>query len=225
MTIGDIISRIRTVNKLQNADARISDRVIYNQMLTSRDVFLKNEDDKKALLKMYFLFKPLNRVDLMEIDTIEACGIDSDCLVMRSVEKLPTIIKAGFGHLIRHVTSLDGKIDLSQTTRRGFNRKVGQNEFKYDHTIYYFIEDEYVYLCNADWEAIRVVAFFEDPAKIDELNACYDDESVVCTPMKEREFLCPNHLVGRIIEVVGAELLRNYNGIREDMFINKNPNI
>lgn len=225
MTIGEIISRIRTLNKLQNADVRISDRVIYNQMITARDVFLKNEDDKKALFKMQFLFKPLFRVDLIEVDITEACDIDSDCTIMRSMEKLPTIIKAGFGHLIKNVTSLDGLIDLSQTSRRSFNTKARTDDFKYNQTKYFFIEDDYLYVPNVDWEAVRMVAFFEEPAYIDYLNSCTTGSPLLCTPMKDREFLCPNHLVGRICEAAEMELAKLYNGQREDTFINKNANI
>lgn len=224
MTIGEIISRIRITNKLQNADVRMTDRVIYNQMLTARDVLIKNEDDKKALLKMAFLFKKLNRVDLIEIDNVEACGIESGCTLMRSRDRLPKILTATFGEIIKSITSLDGKIDMSPTSRKSFNRKVESKNHKYDKDYYFFIEDGYLYLPNVTWDAVSVFAFFEDPALIDYLNACYEDEPIICTPMKERDFACPAYLIKYVIDQTAEEISRLYNRLREDVLMNKNPN-
>lgn len=224
MTIGENISRIRVVNKLQNADVKMSDRVIYNMMITARDWLIKNEDDKKALLRMAFLFKKLEYVELIETDTIEACGIDSECLIMRSKDKLPKMVKAAFGEIIKSVTSIDGKIDLNPTTRKSFNRKLDSDNYKYNEDTYYFIENDYIYLANADWDAISIYGFFEDPAEIDALNSCHNKDADICTPIKEREFACPSYLVAKIVEAVNAEIMNDYNRLKEDTTVNKNPN-
>lgn len=221
MTIGEIISRIRTSPKIQNIDARISDRTIYNQMITARDVLIKNADQNKELLKMSFLFKPLNHVELIEIDAIEACGIDSDCLIRKTKDPLPKILKAKFGNIILAVTSIDGYTDLQGlTTRRAFTRRIESDDAKYDSTLYYFVEGEYMYFPNLDWEAVRIVAFWEDPDLIDTLNGC--EENSLCIPIKDKEFLCPSYLIQPIVDKSIEEILRAYHAVREDSLMNKN---
>ncbi len=221
MTIGEIISRIRTSPKIQNVDARISDRNVYNQMITARDVLIKNADENKELLKMSFLFKPLNYVELIEIDAIEACGIDSDCLIRRTKDPLPKMLKAKFGDIILAVTSIDGYTDLQAlVTRRAFTRRIESDDAKYDSSLYYFIEGEYMYFPNLDWEGVRIIAFWQDDELIDQLNGC--DEVSLCKPIKDKEFLCPSYLIDAIVGKSIEEIMRAYNAVREDSLMNKN---
>ncbi len=222
MNIGEQISRVRTINKLQNEDAKISDRVIYTQMLNIRDRFIKNEDDKKALSKMIYLFRPLHYVELIEVDTIEACGIDSECTVMRTKDRLPDIVQGASGPVIKAITSIDGTITVNPTTRVSAIRKMNLNEWKYNNDLYYYIEDDYAYFPNLDWDAVRVFAFWEDPYLIESMNDCDSESS--CVPMKEREFFCPSHLNDPIMDKVIQEIAGIYSRLREDEFINKNSN-
>lgn len=222
MTIGEMISRIRTSPKIQNVDALITNRHVYNMMVTARDVLIKNEDDKKALMKMSFLFKPLNYVELIEIDTIEACGIDSDCTLMRTKDKLPEMLKAQFGNIIKDVTSIDGEISLNPLlSRRAFTNRLSSPDLKFDKSFYYYIEGDYMYFPNITWDAVKIYAFWEDPDLIDSLNDC-DDSQSLCVPKKDKEFLSPNYLNQPIIDKSIDELLRVYHPVREDSLMNKN---
>lgn len=222
MTIGEQISRVRTINKLQNEDAKISDRVIYTVMLNVLYRFLKNEDDKKALSKMVYLFRPLNYVELVEVDSVEACGVESGCTIMRTKDRLPRIVQGINGPLIKSITALDGQIYLSQTTRASAVRKLRSPNAKYDDNLYYFIEDDYAYFPNFTWDGVKILAFWEDPYEIETLNDCDGVES--CLSMQERDFFCPSHLLDPVMDKVIQEVAGIYNRLKEDEFINKNSN-
>jgi hypothetical protein len=220
MLIGEIISRIRTTNKLVGADTRISDRYIYNQLLTKRDHFIKLEDDKKKLLNSTQIFKPLHQVDLIDVNKVEVSDLDLGEVIKRTKLKLPKIVMAGFGPVIRRVSSLDGSQLLTETKETTYSRKVNLDTAKYDRTLYYYLKDGYMYLPNIPWESISIDAYFEDPFEIDALNNCEDN----CSPMQDREFLIPSYLKEVIIQSTAEEIGRYYVRLREDININKNPN-
>jgi hypothetical protein len=220
MLIGEIISRVRTTNKLVGADIRITDRYVYNQLTTKRNYFIKLEDDKRRLLKHTQLFKPLNEVELIDVNTAEVCGIDIGKIIKRTRYKLPKIVKAGYGPVIKRVSSLDASELLVQTDENSFSRKVTLDTYKYDKTLYYFLKDGYMYFPNLPWNVVSIEAYFEDPFEVDSLNDCEDS----CEPMQNREFLVPSFLEEVIIKEASEELARYYSRLREDLNINKNPN-
>jgi hypothetical protein len=235
MLIGEIISRVRISNKFDNADSRLTDKYIYNIIETFRDTFLKNEDDKKALIKNSGIFSTLNKVRLVDVDTIEACGMESDCLIKRTQYKLPRVLEAVWGPIIRGVTSTDGYTRIHETTELSYNRKLNLNN-PYDKDAYWFYKNGYLYLPNIKWDYIKVDAMFEDKTVIDALNECHisgciddtcsgDPAKVnVCIAIQDREFICPRHLRTVIVASVEQELMQTVRRLTEDSNINKNPN-
>lgn len=223
MTIGQLISRIRTINKLQNSDARISDRTIYNQMVTARDYLLKNERDKNNTSKLTYLYKPLNYVELIDVDTVGACNIESGCTMKRSKERLPDIIDGKTGDIIKAVTSIDGIVELQPTTQKSILRKAASKNRQYDPNNYYYLEDQYIYTTMVEWDAVKIVAIFANPTLIDQMNDCSNSD-FNCVPIKDTEFLCPGYLNTKVIEMASLELMNQYNRLKEDTTINKNPN-
>lgn len=210
------------MSKLDNADNRLPDRFIYNEAISIRNTLIKQEADKLRLFSVSDLFGTLNKVELIEVDTIEACGIDSDCTIRRTKYKLPKIIASAGGSLIRKVTSLDGTSVAIITTDISYIRKIHINDKHAKRDPLFYLYNEYGYFPNVDWPYAVVEAVFEDSEEIDSLNAC-DDEKVVCTPFYDKTFPIPEYLESGLKDLLNARLFNYYHRIIEDTDINKNP--
>jgi hypothetical protein len=190
---------------------------------TALEYFLKIEDGKLKVYQSNTLFKPLDYVELVEVDSVNACGITTECTIKRSKDPLPKIRTINSKPAIKRVTSLDGAVDLIETTQRAFNRKSALSTFKYDKNFYFWYLDGYIYVPNVDWEAVSVLAYFTDASEINKLNACNNDKTnYECVSMLDEEFPSPSHLLELIIDKVNAKLANLYSRIPEDTNINKN---
>jgi hypothetical protein len=211
------------MNKELNADSRITDRFIYNEALSVKNTLLKQEEGKNRLFKMNSLFKTLIKVPLIEVDSVEACGIQSDCAFKRTKDKFPKIIETAGGFLIRSVTSLDGSQSVTYVTENSLTRKLSINDRHAKNEQLFFIRHGYIYLYNINWDYIKVEAVFEDPDEIDNLNLC-DPKEVICRPAYEKEFSIPSYLDKPLKDLLNESLFRYYHRLKEDTQINKNPN-
>lgn len=213
------------MNKLINADSRITDRFIYNEALSIKNTLLKQEQYKQRLFGVDNIFKTINKVDMIKVDTIEACGINSDCYIMRSKDPLPDMVESFGGPIIRKVASLDGAHGTvaTITTDLSFGRKLRINDKHAKNEIYAFIKNKYLYIPNAKWPAALVEAVFEDPDEIDSLNSCDDEKPIVCTPIYDRAFPIPSYLEKPLKDLLNNSLLNYYHRLQEDVNVNKNP--
>jgi hypothetical protein len=192
---------------------------------TALDYFLGIEDSKLGIMQSTNIFKPLNYVELIDVDSVEACGITTDCTMKRTKEKLPKIRVVKGHQMIKRVTSLDGSTDLFETTQRAYNKKASLSTFKYDTNKYYWILNDYLYIPNVSWEAVSILAYFSDIALIDSLNDCNDEKNKnLCRSILDEEFPAPTHLLELTIDKVSSKIANLYNRIPEDNNINKNTN-
>lgn len=208
------------MNKLLNADTRITDRFIYNEASSIRNTLLKQEANKNRLSAFSSLFKTINKVELINVDTIEACGIDSDCVILRTKHKLPKMVESSNGDLIRTIASLDGTKTVFLTTDLSFARRLSINDKYAKNEALAFVRNRYMYFANITWPFAKIEAIFEDNDEIDNLNNC-DDEEITCTPAYERTFPIPNYLEDGLKRLLNESLLRYYHQLHEDPRINK----
>lgn len=221
MTIADLISSLRGTNKEWTADSRITDRFIYNEGVSVRNTLLKQEEDRNRLYALTSLFTTLNKVELVDTDTIEACGIRSDCKIKRTKDKLPDTIDSSGGSSIRTVSSLDGSQILTWTTDLSWVRKLNIKDKHAKGELFYFFKGDYIYFPNISWDYVRVEAMFEDPDLIDRLNDCAPKGD--CNSAYDREFTLPSYLEKGLKDLLNESLLRYYYRHPMDTHINKNP--
>lgn len=212
------------MNKLINADSRITDRFIYNEAVSIKNVLLKQEEDKQRLYNTIGIFKTLNKVELVESNTIEACGIKSDCCILRTKYSLPKMVETVGGPLIRQVSSLDGSTNTNFITDLSFARKLAINDKDGNkEPLAFFKGDENkIYFANVSWPYAIVQAVFEDPDEIDNLNSC-DDDKITCTAAFDRVFAIPNYLEKSLKDLLNNSLLNYYHRLVDDNEINKKP--
>jgi len=211
------------MNKEWTADSRITDRFIYNEAISVKSVLLKQEELKTRLWSFDATFRQINAVELIEIDTIEACGLKTDCKIKRTKYKLPEIFETSSGPLIKSVTSLDGSQSVFQIQETGWLRKQGINDRHAKNEIYFWVKNNYLYLPNIEWDYIKVEAAFKNFQEIDKLNNC-DGSPATCESAYELSFNIPEYLEKSLKDLLNESLLRYYHRLRFDDQVNKNPN-
>lgn len=217
------ISRIKGALKINNADARLTDRHIYALMEKHAPFLLKR--DQSWLRTSTSVYQSANMLGLIEVDTVEACGIETDCKIKRTKNKLPKLMENMDGPIIRRVTSIDGATVLTPIESSGYYRKIKKSTAKYDKSLYYWYLNEYLYFPNIQWDAIRVEGYFHDIIGDDyDECCCGEDAKKPCTYKQDELFIFPDFLVSAMDQLIFQDL-SIYLRIPQDQLINKNENI
>ena len=202
-TIGDAVSRLRSILKAVNEDSFITDRMLYTVILKYAKLLIKRDDDRGKIIRMSSIYSVLPCIELIEVDTIEACcsGIKTNCIVMRTKDKLPKILDATYGPMFRSITSIDGSISIIITDPGTYTSMTKTSTFKYNNSVYCWIINDYIYIPNQTWEAIKVEAIFEG-----DIGAFQCDNQDQCIPRQEQNFNVPDYLFAEIEQFALKEL-------------------
>lgn len=223
MTTSQLISSLRSTNKEWTADTRITDRYIYNEALSVTSLLFKQEEIKSRLMSFDSIFKTLKKVELIEVDSVEACGIKTDCIIKRTKYKLPEIFETAKGKIFRLVSSLDGSQSITGITQSSWVKKQSINDKHAKNELFYWIEDDYLYFPNISWDYVKIEAAFKNHNEIDILNECDPDESSNCSSAYDLTFNIPDYLEKSLKDLLNESLLRYYHRLRFDDLQNKNP--
>lgn len=217
----EVLSQVKVPNKGVNADSRITGRYIYSLLKKHRDWLLKQIDSKYYLYNLSYLFQTIKCVDVIPVPTIdECCGIKSACKIYRTKERLPDILNSYYGPIIRKVTSIDNSTRMQNTTALEWNRKTENPDMiNFDKSSYYYWEDGYLYLPNANWKKVKVEAYFNDD--VSRFDKCTPENA--CISILDKPFRLPNDLMAQCVENVNKELMI-YQQIPDDVQNDKNPN-
>lgn len=202
ITIGDTVSRVRNIVKGVKEDAFLTDRFLYSLILKYAKLLIRRQDNENKIMRFQSLFEVLPCVELIEVDKIEACcgGIKSGCKIMRTKEKLPTILEGAYGPLFRTVSSIDGSIEMFRTYPTTFSAMSQSTNFKYNRNKYYWYLNGYLYFPNIGWESVRVEGLWD--ASI----AMYTCDGDVCRPRQEDQVHVPEYLFAEIEQMVLKDL-------------------
>ena len=203
LTIGDVLSRIRTQVKAVRQDALLTDRVIYSFVMKHAKWIMKREDSKNKLLAYSGVIQTLDFVELIEVDAVEACcsGLSSDCVIKRTKEKMSMFMQGYWGPLIRTVASLDGSEECQPTVPSSYLAMSKSKNFKYNKAKYYWYLDDYIYFPNLEWDAVRIEGIFED-----NIAGFTCDTKDNCLVRSDQTFNIPDYLLGEIESNVFKDL-------------------
>jgi hypothetical protein len=202
-TIGETITRVRTVLKAVKEDAFLTDRNIYYSIIKYGETLLRREDNQYKLMKMSSIWTDLPYVELIDVDKVQAgcAGIYSGCTIKRTKDRLPKILDGSFGPLIRSVSSIDGSMELYRTEPGTYVSITKTVNFKYNKQKYFWYLDGYLYLPNNQWDAIKVEALYD--ADISTYHCETDDN---CRIRQDQRLPFPEYLYSEIEQFVVKEL-------------------
>lgn len=206
ITVGDIISRIRSQVKAVRQDSMLTDRLIYSFITKHANWLMKREDSKNKLMAFSSVMQTMDHVELEEVDKVQASctGLKSDCTIKRTKNKLPVFLQGYYGPLVRTVASLDGSEELQPIQPSTYLALTKTKNFKYNKTKYYWYIDNYFYFPDLEWDAVRIEGIFEDDIS---QYTCAADSCVVKT---ELQFTVPDYLHGELEAAVLKDLLTMY---------------
>ena len=220
-TIGDIISRVRNQVKGEIQDAFMTDRFIYSMVIKYAQLLMRRQDHVNKLMKFNSVWQTLPFLELIDVDKVEAecSGIQSGVTIKRTKDKLPTFFEGYWGPLIRTISSIDGSIECQPTQPGTFTSMSKTTSFKYNKTKYFWFLNDYIYLPNVYWDAIKLEGVFEeDISKF----TCDDEDN--CVPRYKQQINIPEFLYAEIEQQVLTVLLQRLQIPPEDSDNKKNPN-
>lgn len=164
MILREIIQRVKTgySKGASSDDVRLSDRFVYNKLLTVRSRLISQEAKKNQKVNQWNYQRipciKLELVPIHECPCIPAYG----CQVYRSVNPIPKPLTDLNKHLIDSVTTLDGSIQYDEILFKDVRDKSG-NKYTATKPDYYILNG-YMYITQkSKVEVITMIALFEDP--------------------------------------------------------------
>lgn len=206
-TIGNVISRVRNHIKAVHQDAFLTDRYLYSVISKHAKWLMKREDSKSNLMRFNSIMQTLDKVELIEVDRIEAncTGLKTGIKMMRTKEQIPIFMQGYWGPLIRKVTSIDFQIDFQPTTPSQFVKLANSKNYKYNKTNYYWYLNNYLYFPDVEWQLVRIEGVFEDDISKYKCIDC-KDSPFYCKPRQDQSFNVPDYLFAEIESNVMKDL-------------------
>jgi len=203
--VKETISRVRNVLKAVKEDPFLTDRLIYSIIMKHAKTLIKRESDRTNLFKYVSLFTEIPCVDLIEVDKVDACciGIKTGCTFKRSKEKLPELFNLATGPVIKNISSLDYSEGLIETQPELYTTLTRSSNFKYNKAKYFWIVDNYLYVPNVKWDAVRMHAMFDEDIS-DRLCGINASD---CVKEQDRELAVPDYLFSEVEQLTITEIL------------------
>lgn len=214
-TLRQAVSRVRSLDKMLNADNTITDRVISNELKSKAIFYIKREVDKRKLWNTSTVFTNIPCVEMIEVPASECCDYVSDQKLARSKYQLPKISDGIYGLLIHGVFSVDimsgtGTRLKEMTVSRYTNiLKLGLPT----KDVYYWVYDRYLYISSPRVEVANIWAYFEEDVPDNLLYPtcpCPGEKPNPCINALDKEFKCPGYLEDVVVKDVLQTLLATY---------------
>lgn len=217
-TVRDVISRVRSMEKLISSDASITDRVIMRELKSKAILYIKRETDKRKLWQTSTIFTQVPCIELIEVPMSDCCDYVSDQRLARSRFQLPKISEGVYGLLIHGVFSSDSGRKIKELTLSRYINLLKLGLPTKD--VYYWFYDRYLYISTPYVKVINIWAYFEEDVPD---NLLYPD--CECPNQKLRdpclnpldlEFKCPGYLEDIVVKDTIKTILESYFRIQVD---------
>lgn len=215
----NIVSDIRSVNKLLSSDAMITDRTIDREARSCALVFIKQQTNKRLLFQSDTIFTPLPCLEMTPVPVGECCDYASPLTISKSKEEIPKIAEGIFGILVGNCVSIDNLNSFRESTPRRFANALRLG-LKTQLNVFW-VQNNHLYCSNGDLEAINFSAVFEEDVPNSLL--CPDCD---CVPNKECDdcinpldlpFKCPGYLEKPVKDEVAKKLISTYFSLQGDI--------
>lgn len=210
-TVREVISRVRSCNKLLSSDGMITDRVIASELKSKAVFYIRRETDRRRLWNTSTIFTNIPCIEMIEVPTAECCEYQSDQFIARSRYKLPKISEGIYGLLIHGVFSADSSRKIKEITLSRYINllKLGLP----NKDVYYWFYDRYLYISSPYVRVASIWAYFEEdiPEKLLHPDCpCTNPAKDPCENPLDLEFKCPGFLEDVVVKDTSNTLLATY---------------
>lgn len=224
MTIRELIQRVQSLysHGVPSDDTRLSNRYIYNKILTVRSKLISDAYRKKQTISQWN-YQTIYCVELIKVPRHECpCLPPLGCEILRTKEPLPRPLTGLASDLIRNVTTIDRSIKIDPISIQAVTHQKG-NKYT-SKKLNYFIEAGYLYIVTPiNLKAIAVTGLFEDPIAVSYYKGICDCEDCEqCIDYLDFEFPLDSSMVDTLIELCYNELIVLFNQSLQDLTNNSN---
>tara|TARA_Y100000310_G_C20677275_1_gene813818 strand:+ start:544 stop:1239 length:696 start_codon:yes stop_codon:yes gene_type:complete len=160
-------------------DEDISSQQVKFMVDNTRSFLIKRDVDKNKYVDEATV-QDLKCVPVELVDKAECCDITTDCYVLRTKKKIPTVIHGNFNSMLNYVGSIDGLTQFQGSTYESV--RWSQYEKYTSKLSRYYEKEGYLYVINNDLlDFIRIRGVFENPREIGKFadcagEPCYSDD-------------------------------------------------
>lgn len=206
-TIASIVARLRSGIKEVSADSMYSSRYLWHTFFSHAKVLIKRDAD--GARKIYRTANIWQNATLkMEQSSPLLCDVISlptDCIIYKSMYKLPKMMESSFGPIVRSITSLDGSHNIVLVSPFEYFTKT---KLRYNKQKYAFIWDDYLWT-NVQFPILIFSGLFIEPLGSE--HGCSDSVSTGdCGSVLQQSSGVPDYLVAPAISMslqeIGAAL-------------------
>lgn len=218
-----LVSDVRSMHKLINTDASITDRAILSEVRNNSLLLIKRETNLRKLWATDTIFTTIPCLEMVEVPVTECCAYVDPCMISRSKHKIPAIAEGNYQYVIQGVYSINalsgGGTKLKEITVNRYTNLSKLRHKKKD--IYYMIVNDYLYVTDPNIKAIRLSALFaeEVPNEILYPECCCGEDipQEACINPLDKEFPLPGYLQKQVLELTSQKLLNTYFSIKTDI--------
>lgn len=224
MTKREAIDNLRQELKERNADSKLSNKFLYQELLKQAKWLIKREVSGGRIYSNNSFFQILNCIDVIEVSKIdECCPVKTNCKIYRTKQKLPEAWIDNSGAILRSITSVDGSTEFFYTNATTWLAKSKDPYQKMGKIKYAFIEDNYLWFPEHNPHKITVEGYFLDEVRItDFCNECVEKKE--CIRFLDTTFLIPGWLEAELFSKTLQLLFQTTMRVQEDEQIDKNTN-
>ena len=203
----NLVSGVRSLNKLINSDNNITDRVIFKELKDSARLLIKRETNLRRLWNSPNIFTSITCIGMEVVPLSECCEYKHPCMVARSKKKIPRISEGIFGLLIQSVFSPGRrKYDYANLDRFINILKLNLRDTKK----YFWIHDDRIWVSDENIENLDILAYFDDDFNQSDYSECKKNEDVICINPLDKDFLIPSYLEKQLKDLVNETLMKTY---------------
>jgi len=186
-TLNELIySILLTIRPYISDDENVARRLIAFEIHSQRALWLRNEFNKNRTIDPAFI-QDLGCVELERTDTAECCEITSDCLILKTVQKIPNTIERHNSTTITRIGPVDKMSVSFSLVPYGQAIFAGNGRFN-KNEVFAFLRNGHIYIktnnksLSTFMKYVNIQGVFENPTEAANFltcdNApCYDDNS------------------------------------------------
>lgn len=204
----NLVSEVRSLNKLINSDNNITDRVIFNELKSTARLLVKRETNLRKLWNSPNIFTTIKCLEMTPVPLGECCEYRHPCMVSRSKKKIPQISEGIFGLLVQSVFS-PGRKKYDYASLDRFVNILGMN--LKNTKKYFWVYDDYLWVSDENLEYVDVIAYYDDDINPLDYSACVEQgQDTSCINPLDREFPIPSYLEKQLKDLVNETLSKTY---------------
>lgn len=209
--IREAIEQVQTLYSkgVKSKNSRLSSRYIYSHLLNARGTVLKQQINKKQSIN-HWAYQSLNCIALESVSIP-----NSEKILLRTVEKIPTIITGLNGIIPGNVTSIDGSVIFDISSFEGQRYDKGKKYTAKKSNFY--IKNQYGYInYNSKLKGISLYSLFNDPIEAYLFPSCGDCDDCKCKDVLDIEFPIDRDTLETVVKIASNELVSMFFQMKED---------